>query len=309
MTNALARKLLATFTSIDTTVDIFIHERVGLKVNNHTLFPPLAYELSASTGGFPSLIRAKRIRAHYLRQTRPDDAEAIEAAERLAAQQITRIEPREILCVGHPRCGSRYMAELLSAFGLDVGHERLGAHGISSWMFAVDDDRYPFAANPGAATRRDKHFAAIIHHVRDPAAAIPSIIVENQYSAASYEFRRKHIRQGLGFDLDTLADPVERAVVAYLSWNRLVDAMKPHLVARIEDGEETVRRFLVERGLVAADFRPGRMPPKDANTRKPYKGQVVAKPVLPPSAWSGLTPETRRELRQFCRTHGYPDPA
>ncbi len=54
MTHAFARKLAASFRSIDTTADIYIHERVGLRANQHILQPPLGYDLSQSTGEFQS---------------------------------------------------------------------------------------------------------------------------------------------------------------------------------------------------------------------------------------------------------------
>ncbi len=154
------------------------------------------------------------------------------------------------------------MAHLLCAFGLDVGHERLGANGISSWMFAVDDDPYPFARNRGAELRRDKQFATVIQHVRNPADAIPSIMVENRHSPVSYQFRRRHILKELGIDLDSYPDELERAGVSYLAWNRLIERMNPQLVVQVENCEEPVRRLLVSQGLVAAEFVPRELPPR-----------------------------------------------
>ena len=305
MTNAFARKLAHSFESIDTTADLYIHERIGLSVTQHILLPPLGYDLSQSTGAFQSLIRPKPIHVDYLRQARPDDLEAIRVAERSSVTQIIKIQPQDILCVGHPRCGSAYMAQLLTAFGLDVGHERLGANGISSWMFAVDDDPYPFARNRGAELRRDKHFASVIHHVRNPIDAIPSIMVENKYSPVSYQFRRRHILKELALDLDAYPSEAERAVVAYLAWNRLIERMKPGLVVQVEDSEEKVRDLLVMMGLLAVDFIPASLPPKNLNSGKPYQGQVIEKPALEPADWAAVSAKTREELSQFCRQYGY----
>ena len=305
LTNAMARKLMSSFVSINCTADTHIHRKIGSGINNHILLPPISYDLSQSTGAFQSMIRPKQLRVEYLRQTQPHDVEAITDAERKASTQIIKIHPYDVACVGHPRCGSAYMAHLLTAFGLDVGHERLGAHGISSWMFAADDDPYPYARNRGAELRRDKHFATIIHHVRNPDQAIPSIMVENQHSPVSYQFRRRHILKELAIDLDAYTSDLERAVVAYLAWNRLIEKMRPSLVVQVEHCEVQVRQHLVSQGLIPAEFRPLQLPPKTLNSAKPYKGQVIRKPRLEAADWSGLSKNITEELRQFCLKYGY----
>ena len=308
LTRAMAGKLLQDFTAINCTADTYIHRKVGSDCVNHTLIPPLSYELSHSTGEFDSLIRSKTIRAQYLRQTQPENTAAISAAEQASRAQIVRIEPRDILCMGHPRCGSAYMAHLLQAFGLDVGHEQLGSRGISSWMFAVDDDPYPFARNRGAERRRDKHFSAVIQHVRDPADAIPSIMVENRHSSVSYQFRRRHILKGLGIDLESYTNELERAVVAYLAWNQLIEQLKPQLVVPVENAEVPLRQWLVNQGLVAAEFQPNALPPRDVNTRKRYQGRLVDKPQVLAADWAKLPLATSENLQLFCDRHGYPFP-
>jgi len=308
LTNGMARKLQQSFTQIALTADTHIHRKIGPTVNTHILLPPLGYDLSQSTGAFDSLIRPKQLRAEYLRKAEPHDEAAIAEAEQRASTQFIRIEPLDVLCVGHPRCGSTYMAHLLNAFGLDVGHERLGKHGITSWMFAVEDDPYPFARDRGAERRRDKHFASVIHHVRNPADAIPSIMVENRHSPISYQFRRRHILKQLGLDLDSYTNELERAAMAFLAWNRIIEHLKPQLVVRVENCEEEVRQLLVSQGLIPSSFRPARLPSKNLNSGKPYKGQVIAKPSVSVSDWRRISTQVQAELRNFCGRHGYPEP-
>jgi hypothetical protein len=57
----MARLLLGRSESIHTTVDIFTHREVGSEVHHATLDPPLAYELSWSTGELRSDIRPKQV--------------------------------------------------------------------------------------------------------------------------------------------------------------------------------------------------------------------------------------------------------
>jgi hypothetical protein len=63
--------------------------------------------------------------------------------------------------------------------GYNVGHENINEEGVSSWMLCVDDEKYPWG------DIKDKfryYFENIIHVVRNPFDAIPSIILENKYS-------------------------------------------------------------------------------------------------------------------------------
>jgi hypothetical protein len=71
--------------------------------------------------------------------------------------------------IGHPRCGSAYVAQALLHLGLDVAHERLGRDGMVSWIHNVDDLAPPFQTPPVLA----RDFAATIAFVRDPLTAIP----------------------------------------------------------------------------------------------------------------------------------------
>lgn len=44
----------------------------------------------------------------------------------------------KILVVAPPRSGTGYASKCLRSIGIDVGHERMGVNGISSWSWAVD---------------------------------------------------------------------------------------------------------------------------------------------------------------------------
>src|SRR5688572_17821987 len=76
---------------------------------------------------------------------------------------------RDILVTGCPRSGTKYMALLLQAYGLDVGHEEMGARGISSFSLAVTSEDGPWGP-----TRERYRFARVVHLVREPLATIAS---------------------------------------------------------------------------------------------------------------------------------------
>ena len=117
------------------------------------MFPPVASELSWSVGSVESHIHPKAIRLNYLKSKGAAEEEQ-QAVETRLRQHVSHIFARPLLFVGHPRSGTGFAAELSAQFGLDIGHERDGADGISSWMFAVDADENPWALSPAARTRR-----------------------------------------------------------------------------------------------------------------------------------------------------------
>ena len=63
---SMASLLTTSLTRIETTSDHFIHEIIGQSVTNFTAYPPLAHDLSWSTGGFCSEIRPKQGHIDYL---------------------------------------------------------------------------------------------------------------------------------------------------------------------------------------------------------------------------------------------------
>jgi len=247
ITQSMAALLLERFKKIDTTVDIYQHLVVGSSVKNYTVLPPLSFELSWSVGAVDSLIHPKPIRVSYLQKHHANKPNEINAAIRDVMMHFSHILYRPLLVIGHPRCGSGYLSQLLGALGLDVGHEKMGKSGISSWMFAVVDIS-PYALDKYALSRKFSHFQFTIHHVRNPRDAIPSIMRENLHSSESYAFRRKHILQRFGMNLDDATSEIEKAILSYVYWNKIVEESKVDLVVRVEDEEEALKAFLIKKG-------------------------------------------------------------
>ncbi len=127
---------------------------------------------------------------------------AIAAKVRPPQPQATTYPLRVIGC---PRCGSGYTARVLQRLGIQVGHERLGRHGICSWMHAIEDISLPYSA-PFVPIGS---FQTTIAFVRNPFDAIPSIMLENT-RASSFDFRRFHIYRLLDVDIASARDPLER---------------------------------------------------------------------------------------------------
>lgn len=65
---AMADLTLNSLTGIKTTSDIYLHRDIAPLANHYTAFPPIAYELSWSTGEIRSEIRPKQKHIEYLRK-------------------------------------------------------------------------------------------------------------------------------------------------------------------------------------------------------------------------------------------------
>jgi glycosyltransferase involved in cell wall biosynthesis len=91
----MARMLLDRSGHIHTTVDIFVHQQVGTMGHHATLDPPLAYELSWSTGELRSDIRPKQVYIDRLEkrlQNVPEGTPEHEALRRAIAAEVARFE-------------------------------------------------------------------------------------------------------------------------------------------------------------------------------------------------------------------------
>lgn len=304
ITRPFARALLDRHRRISHTVDVYQHQQAPRRGEAFTVYPPVASEHSTSTGRFPSLIHPKQKRSAYLRQ-RGLAREARENDATLASYVVKR-QSRPILAVGHPRCGNGFTAALCKQLGVDVGHERLGRHGISSWMFAVEDDANPYALDRAARSRKSLHWQYLICPVRDPVRALPSVMREDRHAPPGRQFRTKHVKRVLGVDLSRFEDPLEHAVWSLTSWMRIILRLEPDLVFRIEDEAPRLARFLASKGLCtrAAAARPLDM--TAVNADKEYRGRRYPKPVLRGEHWVSLSEAARDELRWYRHTFGYP---
>jgi GR25 family glycosyltransferase involved in LPS biosynthesis len=308
ITLEMAKKLLSSLDKINTTSDIYTHKWIGQTVNNYTLMPPIAHDLSWSRGDFKSLIHPKQNYIDKLKSSGLNSDELIIKAEQEFDRHFKRKLVRDILAIGHPRCGSKYMSELFKTIGLDVGHNSMGDQGISSWMFAVYDENNPYAKDKYAVSRFYTDFDFLIQYVRHPGTAIPSIIVENQYAPDSFEFRKKHFIQAFGGDIFLDKTELEKAIVSFIKWNQIIKNQNPDLTVKIESCEAEVITFLQENNLVSKELSVDQIttPTKDVNSKKPYKGQIYQKPKVTAQMWNEVKPELKKELNQFCQTYDYP---
>lgn len=233
--------------------------------------------------------------------------------------------------IGHPRCGSFYVSEVLCRLGLNIGHELPGDDGLCSWIHTVDDCNPPFnmPAVPAAA------FRVTLAYVRDPNAAVPSIMLENLFDE-SFSFRRFHIARLLGVDVAAWRDPLARAVASYALWMEIVARQRPLLTLRVEhlldelaEHDAALRAAGIDlrwAGHAAATTVPEtrRFVPR-FHRRLRWAGRAAAaavrtnlnassekvpitKPVVPPARYRELPAELSDRLAALCCRYGYPIP-
>lgn len=303
LTPAYAGQLLEAFSEIGTTSDVFVNEIVADEKNSLTIQPPLASELSWSVGSLDSHIHPKESHLEYLKERGLEDQQA--EHELRLRQHVQHIFSLPILCVGHPRTGTGYVAELCTRAGLDVGHEKGGADGISSWMFAVDADENPWALDQVGKTRRALHWETMIQTVRDPETAIPSIMRENRHAPASYEFRRTHILELTGVNLDDFETEIEQAIASLCLWASIIREQKPDFVFHIEHDAEALIDYLCSKGF---DVSKDKLDIGPVNAEKLYKGVHHEKPRVDRVQWERLGPVSQNLLAEYCDLYGYENP-
>jgi hypothetical protein len=305
---SMAGLLHSSCAKISTTADIYTHEVIGRKVKNYTAVPPLFYEKSWSTGEFESLIHPKFVRLDYLEKTSGKDSSIYEDAHEKYSKHIKHIHFFPLLVIGHPRCGSGYMSKLLAAFSLDLGHEKIGGDGISSWMFSVDDEEYPFYMDEHSSHKKNKYFKYKICYIRNPIDAIPSIVRENNYSSASYEFRRKHIISNFNIDLNDFNSSFQKAVASYVFWYKYIFLQGVDITIRVENDEKKLKWFLFKKMLLHHLLSIKPLPEKNINKTKPYKGKVYEKEIFSFEDWLNLPPILVSGINDICITVGYKSP-
>jgi hypothetical protein len=234
--------------------------------------------------------------------------EAAEANREKVRLHVKKKYHRSILIVGHPRCGTGYAAQLCRQLGLDIGHEKAGSDGISSWMFAVEADENPYSQDEISRSRRRLSWTWLLMPVRDLSTAAGSVMRDSKHAPPSLKFRRQHILRETGLDLYAIDDPFEAAIMSITSWARIVLPMKPDFIFRIEDEHEKLQHFLVRKGLLDPAALQLSLDASPVNVDKAYQGERPAKPSISQSDWAMLGDDARRETEWYCTAFGYPLP-
>lgn len=196
----------------------------------------------------------------------------------------------DFLILGHPRSGTGYMAQLFTALGYDVGHEKVGRSGISSWMFAVHADQLPYTFD--GQTRGDIQPRYVLQVVRNPLDVIASM-AHTVTEQPAWEFIQRYTL------VHGTAPPEIRAVQSVIAWNRLIQGHFPRpTIVKVENAATTVHDFLTRAGYKPPALRDVALPPANYNTRPHPR---LAREQLRQS----LPRELACELDYHCQQYGY----
>ncbi len=189
------------------------------------------------------------------------------------------------LIIGHPRCGTGFMSKLFKKNGIDVGHEIMGKGGTSDWQYAIPDAKcFPWTTG----VRADHKFDYVIHNIRDPFTAIPSIVFtetpqpkEQSWRTVSEHFRRHFVN----LPNNNIFDNAARS---YLGWNKLITDQKvSNKVVRIENAMEDLN--LPEISVSLGDKKVNSRPHQD----------------MTKNDWLQIGPEMLTQLELFCLKNNY----
>lgn len=226
--------------------------------------------------------------------------------------KTTDVINKRILATGHPRCGSGFVAQALNQFKLNIGHEHLDNDGISSWLFAVKDFNLP---TWNKNQEKDIHeynnthitFDHVIHFIRDPMEAIPSIMLENK-NQKSFNFRRSHIYNNLSIDITNYNTMLEQAIASYIYWNEIIKKSFNVEVFRIEDGLDSLKEILIKKELKDIDlFNTTFKLTSNINSSKMKRNN--SKPNVINSDYTRVDKNLLTKLTEFCERHKYKSPS
>jgi hypothetical protein len=106
-------------------------------------------------------------------------------------------------------------------------------------------------------------------------------------------------------NLDDATSEIEKAILSYVYWNKIVEESKVDLVVRVEDEEEALKAFLIKNGLIGKNTEWTNPPKKDVNSNKAYKGVVYEKAPLAEQDWKSVDIRILHLLNEKCRQYGY----
>jgi len=199
--------------------------------------------------------------------------------------------PINILGVGHPRTGTKYTAKLLQSWGLDVGHEEWKKDGIVAWQALIpqaegrikQSNRLPYMTqNLKLELIQPK---VIIHTLRDPRTAIPSI---TKTEIGSLEWR------SLWTPFTSQNSSIENTILSIVYTDLRIEGFFPERFSyKIETEAEKLHQHLE----TLFDLKPQETAPsKQTNKKRDYDKSVD---------WDSVRPRFRELINQYSLKYGY----
>lgn len=229
----------------------------------------------------------------------------------------------KVVVTGTGRCGTNYMANVLTSLGLHCGHEAV--FDISGWERAEeiirgdrrpensdiskdgeilsDESRIEGDSSYAAAPFLDRVDSTVIHLVRNPISVVASMTGSGFRNFAepfpvNYEDMPDHFaHESFIFrhvpDLCNDMPQIDRACLFYLRWNEMIEGCgKVAIRHRVEDSPEAVKKLL---GL-SGEHYANRACNSFSRTSRPWGLSDISSRSL------------ARRMRDVMRAYGYPIP-
>ena len=177
------------------------------------------------------------------------------ALDALASSPASVPIRRRLLITGHPRAGTGYCAAVARACGLDVGHEVMGADGVSSWLMGPPVWRVPFHRNWGHRGRLWYAFEQAVVVVRDPLPHIASVAFTESGPSPDTQTSLWWRAAWVPLEIGEMADPVAQAVQSIVGWRECLREWLP--AARVVRMEEARWRIPEVVGVASPVADPG----------------------------------------------------
>jgi len=227
----------------------------------------------------------------------------------------------KIIVTGTGRCGTNFMANLLTSMGWPCGHEAVfGPEGIERAMETIEGKRSPenskisrigtILSDERSLVGDSSYMAApflknfdstVIHLVRNPTDVVASLIgsgFRNFIGSNPSHFddlpnhfeHEKFIYDHLP-ELSTEMPQLDRACLFYLRWNEMIESSgRIDLMHRVEDPPDKIKKLL---GFTGECY---------SNTRCNSFGHNKKESVSPMRIDN---PDIRKEFRDMIRRYGY----
>jgi len=196
-----------------------------------------------------------------------------------------------VLGVGHPRTGTGYTSKLLQSWGLQVGHEKWEEDGIVAWQCLLPQEearirksnRMPFMTENIELDKLDIN--QVVHSVRNPKTAIPSII---KTGAGSKPWR------SLWVPFSKKNTEVENAILSIVHTDLRIEGFFPErFTYQIEKDADLLYEHLSDHFHL---IRNEDLPSKQTNKKRDYDKEVD---------WGSVRPRFRILINDYCRKYGY----
>lgn len=201
-------------------------------------------------------------------------------------------EERGLLVTAHPRGGTGTAASVLRRHGVEVKHEAMGEEGTTAWQLAAPAlTDVPNWVDPPLMGRAKYRFRRVVHLVRNPYTAIPSVYHTEFYSAP---FRASVLGEPLGCS-------VEHAARSFLLWHKMIRETRPDAVVRIERIDTDLPRAI---GInpIPTNRSDGKQTRKNTST---FRGLAQPDYMSPTRLRKMLANATLDLLREFCTRYRY----